>query len=285
MLYYYNGSLADAAGGTASMDRSTYSASNTYPFYESGTIITESDFSNNFNQSMELVCLYWDGFIYYYLDFGLKGLGFISYDGYGATACDPLAVYHTGNTEIRNAYSATCTVDGYTGDTYCTSCGAKVRTGSTIASKGYHSYSNSCDKDCNTCGAERQITHSYSNSCDTDCNTCGAERNVIHSYSSECDKKCNLCGYTRIALAEHTFNTEGICQVCDALECGPGDMNSDEEINDADAMYLLRYTLFGEGRYPLSQSGDVNGDGTVSDADAMYLLRYTLFGESRYPLH
>ena len=62
-------------------------------------------------------------------------------------------------------------------------------------------------------------------------------------------------------------------------------MNGDSVVSDADALYLLRYTLFGEGRYPLSQSGDVNGDGAVSDADAMYLLRYTLFGETRYPLH
>ena len=63
-----------------------------------------------------------------------------------------------------------------------------------------------------------------------------------------------------------------------------GDMNGDGAVSDADAMYLLRYTLFGETRYPLNQSGDVNGDGAVSDADAMYLLRYTLFGPTRYPL-
>ena len=64
-----------------------------------------------------------------------------------------------------------------------------------------------------------------------------------------------------------------------------GDMNDDGSVSDADAMYLLRNTLFGDSRYPLSQSGDVNGDGTVSDADALYLLRYTLFGETRYPLY
>ena len=63
-----------------------------------------------------------------------------------------------------------------------------------------------------------------------------------------------------------------------------GDMNNDGTVSDSDAMYLLRYTLFGDTRYPLTQSGDVDGDGTVSDSDAMYLLRYTLFGDSRYPL-
>ena len=61
-----------------------------------------------------------------------------------------------------------------------------------------------------------------------------------------------------------------------------GDMNDDGVVTDADALYLLRYTLF-EDRYPISQSGDVNGDGDVTDADALYLLRFTLFSE-RYPL-
>ena len=64
-----------------------------------------------------------------------------------------------------------------------------------------------------------------------------------------------------------------------------GDLNNDGVVSDADALYLLRYTLFGDSRYPLNQGGDVNGDGAVSDADAMYLLRYTLFGATRYPLH
>ena len=63
-----------------------------------------------------------------------------------------------------------------------------------------------------------------------------------------------------------------------------GDVNGDLSVNDADAMYLLRYTLFGDIRYPINQPGDMNGDGLVNDTDAMYLLRYTLFGDTRYPL-
>ena len=62
-----------------------------------------------------------------------------------------------------------------------------------------------------------------------------------------------------------------------------GDMNDDGVVSDADALYLLRHTLFSD-RYPINQSGDVNGDGEVSDADALYLLRFTLF-PGRYPLH
>ena len=61
-----------------------------------------------------------------------------------------------------------------------------------------------------------------------------------------------------------------------------GDYTHDGEVTDADAMYLLRHTLF-PARYPLKQSGDVDGNGKVADADAMYLLRQTLFPD-RYPL-
>lgn len=68
-----------------------------------------------------------------------------------------------------------------------------------------------------------------------------------------------------------------------AVTMPSGDMNSDGEVNDADALYLLRYTLF-PSRYPISIDGDVNNDGETNDADALYLLRYTLF-PSRYPLY
>ena len=48
-----------------------------------------------------------------------------------APACE-----HT-NTEVRNAAEATCTEDGYTGDTYCLSCGEKVAEGETIPATGH----------------------------------------------------------------------------------------------------------------------------------------------------
>ena len=39
---------------------------------------------------------------------------------------------HTGGTEIRDAKDATCTEEGYTGDTYCIGCGEKISTGTAI---------------------------------------------------------------------------------------------------------------------------------------------------------
>ena len=37
--------------------------------------------------------------------------------------------------------------------------------------------------------------------------------------------------------------------------------------------------------YTAFLKGDVNNDGVVTDADAVYLLYYTFFGEESYPLH
>ena len=41
------------------------------------------------------------------------------------------------NTEIRGAVPATCTEDGYTGDTYCTDCGERIARGSVIPATGH----------------------------------------------------------------------------------------------------------------------------------------------------
>ena len=41
------------------------------------------------------------------------------------------------NTELRNVKEATCTAEGYTGDTYCKDCGAKLQTGKAIAKKAH----------------------------------------------------------------------------------------------------------------------------------------------------
>lgn len=45
---------------------------------------------------------------------------------------------HDGGTEIRNAVDATCDAAGYTGDTYCLGCGAKLSDGTEIPATGEH---------------------------------------------------------------------------------------------------------------------------------------------------
>ncbi len=53
---------------------------------------------------------------------------------------------HTGKTELRNAKDATCTADGYSGDTYCADCGEKLTDGTIIAKTG-HSYESKVTKE------------------------------------------------------------------------------------------------------------------------------------------
>ena len=62
----------------------------------------------------------------------------------------------------------------------------------------------------------------------------------------------------------------------------PGDLDGDEEITEADAIYLLMASYFPD-QYPLEQSCDYDGDGEITEADAIYLLMASYFPD-QYPL-
>lgn len=68
-----------------------------------------------------------------------------------------------GETEVRDAKAATCTEDGYTGDTYCKVCGDKLETGTVI--KAGHTITK-VEAKAATCTAEGNIEH-YT------CSVCG----------------------------------------------------------------------------------------------------------------
>ena len=55
----------------------------------------------------------------------------------------------------------------------------------------------------------------------------------------------------------------------------PGDFNSDWETTDADAVYLLRSTLFPED-YPSQMDMDVNSDGQVNILDIVKVVNISL---------
>ena len=63
------------------------------------------------------------------------------------------ATKHDGGTEIKNAKAATCTEKGYTGDTYCKGCNAKLSDGKDIPAAGHDWAAATCTtpKTCKVC--------------------------------------------------------------------------------------------------------------------------------------
>lgn len=265
MLYYYNYACIDAPNIVKSINRTSYTSNTTFSLSKTGNYINATQFSNTFSQTLQLLCSYFNLYIHQNLGFGLKGLGFAIYDEYGNAVCDEPSGLHVGKAETRNAYAATCVTNGYTGDKYCTACGGKITSGSTISCKGSHAYSSSCDDTCNTCGEMRRITHTYSTDCDSECNICSELRISLnnHVYDDKNDKTCNVCGSQR----------------------AQGDLDGKEGVTRNDAIYLLYNVIMGDAKYPLDQPCDFNGDGVKNRNDAIYLLYHVIMGASKYPLH
>ena len=82
------------------------------------------------------------------------------------------------NTEIRKAVEATCSAEGYTGDTYCLDCGVRIAQGETIARAAH------------TPGAEATCTQ---------------------------PKICTVCSEELVAALGHEY-VDGICVRCGAAE-------------------------------------------------------------------
>lgn len=128
---------------------------------------------------------------------------------------------HSGGTEVRNATSATCTATGYTGDTYCKGCGAKISSGSTIAKKAHTEIEIpavvatclatglTAGKKCSVCGVVtvaqqtiQKLNHSYTGAIKSD----GNGEHATHSF--KCVNGCNQYG----GAVEHTWNDGVVTQ-------------------------------------------------------------------------
>lgn len=121
---------------------------------------------------------------------------------------------HAGDTEVRNAANATCTEKGYTGDTYCKGCNAKISSGSDIDALG-HNYVPVVTNP--TCTAGGYTTYT--------CSRCK------DSYTGN---NTNPTGHTG---GTATCHSKAICSVCKA-EYGEFDANNhdgDTEVRDAKA--------------------------------------------------
>jgi hypothetical protein len=116
---------------------------------------------------------------------------------------------HT-STKVVNQKEATCTQDGYTGDTYCTSCKTKVKSGSVIKATGHGNSELQGVKDvtCTEDGYDGDMV------C-MDCGTKVQEGQVIASPGHHTFEEWKI-------VTDATETTDGekerSCQVCDYIE-------------------------------------------------------------------
>ena len=111
---------------------------------------------------------------------------------------------HTGNTEVRGYKAASCTDDGYTGDTHCKDCGALLTQGSKIDALGHTGGVATCENKpiCERCGeeyGEGGTSHS------------GEKVWVIDKNGQELKWDC--CGEIEISKSAHSFYW-GTCTEC-----------------------------------------------------------------------
>lgn len=109
---------------------------------------------------------------------------------------------HTGNTELRDNQAATCTDDGYTGDTYCADCGAKLVDGVVIPATG-HAWGEWAEQTAPTCTEDGVEVRT--------CVTCGvAETSTIPALGHSWDAGVVTKEPTEVETGVKTF----ICSVC-----------------------------------------------------------------------
>lgn len=103
-----------------------------------GTVIDKLDHDLTFHPAVEATCTR-EGNVAYY-SCANCGRNFADADATQVltdvvTPVDP--DHHTGGTQVKGAVEATCTQDGYSGDTYCADCGGLVTQGTVIPATGH----------------------------------------------------------------------------------------------------------------------------------------------------
>lgn len=103
-----------------------------------GTVIDKLDHELTFHPMVEATCVQ-EGNVAYY-SCANCGRNFADEDATQVLTDVVIPVdphHHTGKTLVKDAVEATCTKDGYTGDTYCADCGEKLQSGDVISATGH----------------------------------------------------------------------------------------------------------------------------------------------------
>ena len=118
---------------------------------------------------------------------------------------------HVGDTEIRDSKAATCTEDGYTGDTYCKGCNTKLSSGEPIAASGHKD--DNKDHSCDVCEAEvgEHIDVDHDHKCDYGCAVAIGDHKA-----GEGKHTCDYCGavMSKCSGGTATCKDKAICEIC-----------------------------------------------------------------------
>ena len=179
---------------------------------------------------------------------------------------------HTGGTEVKDTKDATCTENGYTGDTYCKDCGDKLESGKVIPAAGHKGGTATC-KDKAVC----EVCQQPYGELDKDNHTGGTE--VKDAKDATCtengytgDTCCKGCGTKLesgkvIPAAGHKGGTatckgKAVCEVCQQ-PYGEVDKNNHTDLKKVDAKNA---TYMAEGNITYWYCGDCGK--YYSDAEA-----------------
>lgn len=119
-----------------------------------------------------------------------------------------------GETELRNVQQATCTQNGYTGDTYCKACEQVITTGTTILAEGHKGGAATCAQRavCSVCGQQYgELANSHEH---TEIRGEKAVSCTENGYTG--DTYCTDCG-DKIAVGE-TIEAHGHSYTCEVTE-------------------------------------------------------------------
>ena len=169
---------------------------------------------------------------------------------------------HT-NVEEFVEIPSTCVTNGCGAYTRCADCKALLSGSRDPLPLGDHAYDNACDRDCNVCGAVREVAHIYESVITApDCvndgyttYTCACGDSYVadhtgalgHTYDDAFDAACNDCGQIRPVPI-------------------PGDVNGDGKVNNRDLGLFQRY-LSGFSVTVDVVAMDLNCDGKLNNRD------------------
>lgn len=248
-LLFYEGEAVDYVDASQYFNKAAFGEDFTFTTNQHGLYLTAEDVSMLGDLALTMLFGFWDETLYNQLGFGMKGLGFTTYPGYGEAFCDPATGYHAGQTEILYQRDAGCETAGSLGYEYCTTCCQKISHLGEIAPTGSHTYDHDCDPDCNTCGTVRRTQHRYSFACSKACSVCGALREEV--------------------FATHTLNENLLCTLCGEQGRYPGDVTGDGKVNMGDVAKVYAHI---RSTNPITDPlelavADVTGDGRINMGD------------------